>query len=288
MMLSMTGFATRSREFSGGVLSLELRAVNHRYFDLQVRLPEELRSIEPALREAVSAQVVRGKIECRISLTPSVATVPTLTLNRELISQLVAVSGELSALVPSCRPLSTGELLRWPGALVTQSLAPSVLQQLCVAELPALIDDFNATRAREGEKLAALLVERLVGIETLIAHIQPKLPAILAAWQGRLVGRLAEANVSLDDDRIKQEFSLFAQKIDVDEELGRLTAHVSEVRRVLRAGGQAGKRLDFLMQELNREANTLGSKSVSPETTQTSVELKVLIEQMREQIQNLE
>ena len=151
-----------------------------------------------------------------------------------------------------------------------------------------MLADFNATRAREGEKLADILRSRITAIETIVAHVKPKLPAILSAWQAKLSSRLQEALGSVDDDRLKQEFALFAQKIDVDEELSRLVAHLSEVKRILKQGGQAGKRLDFLMQELNREANTLGSKSVSTETTQASVELKVLIEQMREQIQNIE
>lgn len=162
------------------------------------------------------------------------------------------------------------------------------MQQRVLDALPALLADFNATRAREGEKLAQVLLDRLQQIEAIVARVRPHMPEVLAAWREKLGSRLREALGSVDEDRIKQEFALFAQKVDIDEELERLSTHVSEVRRVVERGGIVGKRLDFLMQELNREANTLGSKSVSPATTQASVELKVLIEQMREQIQNLE
>ena len=288
MILSMTGFASTSREFPGGLLAMELRAVNHRYLDVQLRLPEELRVIEPQLREQIAAAVSRGKLECRVTLAQSGSDAPRMELNPLVLDSLLDVVAQLKARLPGAKDLGTGELLRWPGVLNSNSLQPEALQQLCLGQLSALLADFNATRAREGEKLADILRSRITAIETIVAHVKPKLPAILSAWQAKLSSRLQEALGSVDDDRLKQEFALFAQKIDVDEELSRLVAHLSEVKRILKQGGQAGKRLDFLMQELNREANTLGSKSVSTETTQASVELKVLIEQMREQIQNLE
>ncbi|TCP14804.1 uncharacterized protein (TIGR00255 family) [Crenobacter luteus] len=288
MILSMTGFSVATRDLPGAVLNLELRAVNHRYLDLQMRLPEELRPVESQLRELISAKVTRGKVECRIGFNVAESDAPSLELNRALLERVLALGDELAALRPGLAPLSTAELLRWPGVLKSNELAAETLQKGALETLGRLLDDFNASRAREGEKLKAILLDKLDGIEAIVAGVKPRLPQILDAHLAKLSARLAEALGSVDDDRIKQEFALFAQKIDVDEELGRLSTHVSEVRRILKAGGQAGKRLDFLMQELNREANTLGSKSVSPETTQASVELKVLIEQMREQIQNLE
>jgi len=288
MILSMTGFASTTREFPGGLLSIELRAVNHRYLDVQMRLPEELRIIEPQLRELIGGRVTRGKVECRIGLNQTDSDTPQLELNRDTVQRLLAVSAEVRELAPQVRDLGMGELLRWPGVLKSNSLAPEVLHQLCLEGLNAVLGDFRDTRAREGSKLAQVLLDRISGMDHIIAEVKPRLPVILEAYRTRLAARLQEALGNVDDDRIKQEFALFAQKIDVDEELERLTTHLSEVRRILKTGGQVGKRLDFLMQELNREANTLGSKSVSTETTQASVELKVLIEQMREQIQNVE
>lgn len=288
MILSMTGFASTTREFPGGMLSIELRAVNHRYLDVQMRLPEELRIIEPQLREMISGKVSRGKLECRVGLNQLESATPTLELNHEYLQRLLGVAGELRQVATDAKGLTVGELMRWPGVLKSNELAPEVLQQLCLEGLSSVLGDFNASRAREGDKLKNVLLERVQSMEGIVAAIRPKLPQILDAYMAKLSGRLREALDNIDDDRIKQEFALFAQKIDVDEELSRLTTHLTEVRRILKADGQAGKRLDFLMQELNREANTLGSKSVSAETTQASVELKVLIEQMREQIQNVE
>ncbi|MGE8354823.1 MAG: YicC/YloC family endoribonuclease [Microvirgula sp.] len=288
MILSMTGFAAASREFPGGLIALELRAVNHRYLDLQLRLPEELRVIEPQLREQIAARVTRGKIECRIGISQAANTAPRMEIDQDVLTGLLDAVAQLKQRAPGIRDLSTGELLRWPGLLSANDIDAESLQHLVLGAVGQLLDDFNATRAREGEKLKAVLIDRLTQIEDIVTRIRPRLPEILAGWREKLTARLVEAIGSIDDDRLKQEFALFAQKIDVDEELARLSTHVSEVRRILGKGGQVGKRLDFLMQELNREANTLGSKSVSTETTQASVELKVLIEQMREQIQNIE
>lgn len=288
MILSMTGFASVSREFPGGMLSLELRAVNHRYLDVQMRLPEELRIIEPLLREMISGKVSRGKLECRVGLNQLDSDAPTLEINQEYLERLLSVANALQSRALEMKGLSVGELMRWPGVLKTNELAPEVLHKLCLESLAGVLTEFNASRAREGEKLKAVLLERVESMERIVSTIKPKLPQILDAYMAKLSGRLREALDNVDDDRIKQEFALFAQKIDVDEELSRLTTHLSEVRRILRADGQAGKRLDFLMQELNREANTLSSKSIVADTTRCAVELKVLIEQMREQIQNIE
>ena len=288
MILSMTGFAAVSKEFPGGILTVELRAVNHRYFDAQMRLPEELRATEQQLRELIAAKVSRGKIECRVTLNQAENTAAASAINEPALQQLIVLANKIRSQDQSIKPFSVAELLRWPGILRTQEIAPETLQQLTTQTLSKALEDFVASKAREGEKLKQILLSRCTEIERIIHDLQPKLPKILDAYMAKLTARLQEAVSHVNEERFQQEFALFAQKIDIDEELGRLNTHLSEVRRILERGGQAGKRLDFLMQELNREANTLGSKSVSAETTQASVELKVLIEQMREQIQNIE
>ena len=288
MILSMTGFAAVSQEFPGGILAVELRAVNHRYFDAQMRLPEELRVAEQQLRELIAAKVSRGKIECRVTLNQAENTATSSAINEPALQQLLALANNIRNQDQTVQPFSVAELLRWPGILRTQEVAPETLQQLTAQALSKALTDFVASKAREGEKLKQILLNRCTEIERIIQDLQPKLPKILDTYMAKLTVRLQEAVSHVNEERFQQEFALFAQKIDIDEELGRLNTHLIEVRRILERGGQAGKRLDFLMQELNREANTLGSKSVSAETTQASVELKVLIEQMREQIQNIE
>lgn len=286
---SMTGFASISQDIQGITLCLELRAVNHRYLDLQLRLPEELRLIEPQLREAIVTAVSRGKVECRALITHSNAvTHRPLEVDYDLLRHLLSVSEQINTLASSATALSVSELLRWPGILKQAPQASSVLSETCLALIHPLIYEFNLARAREGERLKTVLLERLEACAAITAAVRPKLPTILNAYMNKLATRLSEALGNVDDDRLKQEFALFAQKMDIDEELSRLTTHLSEVTRILNKGGQVGKRIDFLMQELNREANTLGSKSMSPETTQAAVELKVLVEQMREQVQNIE
>lgn len=289
MILSMTGFASVSCDLPQGTLALDIRAVNHRYLDVQFRMPEEFRSLEPKLRELIANHVNRGKVECRISLQTNPAQQGELQINQTLLSQLVEAAKIVQTHSPQARGFSVGELLRWPGVLESQGQDNDSLSRQCLEALQRALEEFTASRGREGEKLKQVLIDRLDRIHSLLEEIKPKLPAILQGWQQRLNTRLKEAlDGQVEDDRLKQEFALFAQKIDIDEELERLHTHLTEVRRALNKGGLVGKRLDFLMQELNREANTLGSKSVSTETTQTAVELKVLIEQMREQVQNIE
>ena len=288
MILSMTGFAAISQEFPGGILTIELRAVNHRYFDAQMRLPEELRVAEQQLREQIAARVSRGKIECRVNLNQADNTNTAPAINESALQQLLALANDIRTLDQTVQPFSAAELLRWPGILRAQETPPELLQKIALQALTKALDDFVASKAREGEKLKQILLARCTEIERIVQDVQPKLPKILDAHMAKLTARLQEAIEHINEDRFQQEFALFAQKIDIDEELNRLSTHLIEVRRILERGGQAGKRLDFLMQELNREANTLGSKSVSSETTQASIELKVLIEQMREQIQNIE
>jgi uncharacterized protein (TIGR00255 family) len=288
MIYSMTGFASTTRELSTAALNVELRSVNHRYLDLQFRLPEELRALEPGLRELIVARVQRGKIECRIGVNPLTDAQKSLDLNSDVLKQLRALSEKLRLAWPSVPGLTAAEILRWPGMLGSEMLPLDETRAVCHEALQSVLEEFTASRAREGEKLKALLLEHVASMEQRVAAVAPRMPQVIAAFQEKLTTRLREAMATGDDERIRQEITLFANRIDVDEELSRLVTHFSEIRRVLEAGGAVGKRLDFLMQELNREANTLGSKSVDVEVTRVALDLKLLIEQMREQIQNIE
>jgi len=287
MIYSMTGYAVAARELDSAVLNLELRSVNHRYLDIQFRMPDELRVIEPALREALAAKLNRGKIECRISYTPTPGQ-KGVDLDQELLRQLVTLEKRVRAMLPDAQGLTASDVLRWPGMLGTDTLDVEGMRVVCRELLDSVLEEFTTTRAREGEKLKTMLLERAAAVETLVAEVAPRMPQVIAGFQEKLATRLKEALANADEDRIRQEVALFANKIDVDEELTRLTTHMGELRRILEKGGAAGKRLDFLMQELNREANTLGSKAADIVVTQVSMELKLLIEQMREQIQNIE
>ncbi|WP_293934513.1 YicC/YloC family endoribonuclease [Iodobacter sp.] len=288
MILSMTGFSSIQRELPGGTLSIELRSVNHRFLDLTLRTPEELRPLEGGMRERVAAKLARGKVECRVNWNARVGAEAALQLNTELLQQLLAAAAVAKKIAPQASELQLGELLRWPGVLSAQVAAPESLGAACLEVLDEALFDFSASRGREGEKLKAHLLERIAGMQTIVDEITPLIPQLAAAYEARMKARFLDVLGTNDDERVRQEIVIFAQKIDIDEELSRLNAHFSEIRRILEKGGSVGKRLDFLMQELNREANTLGSKSVSAETSRASIELKVLIEQMREQIQNIE
>jgi uncharacterized protein (TIGR00255 family) len=288
MIYSMTGFASLERQLANGVLVVELRSVNHRYLELHMKLDENLRSFEPVVRELISAKLGRGKVECRMSLVQRGATDKALSLDEELLTNLSEVATQIQKHFPNSQALSVAEILHWPGVVQNQQGDNAQLVEEIKSALKQILEDMTASRAREGAKMKALILERLVDAEQIVATVKPLLPMQVKAYQEKLTAKLQEALKSVDEDRVRQELVLFAQKIDVDEELTRLTAHVSEVKRILDADQAAGKRLDFLMQELNREANTLGSKSVSTEVSQASMSLKVLIEQMREQIQNIE
>ena len=292
MILSMTGYATASAELDSGSLTLELRAVNHRYLDIQLRMPDELRGFESALREAISAQLQRGKVECRINYAARGAQ-SGAALNRGLLQQLAAWNKEVRETLPDANSLSVADVLRWNGLLETASVSADELRAALLELLQGVLQEFSASRAREGGKLKDFLLQRVEKIEALRTAVMPHVPAAIAAYEQKLAVRLREAmqnaaTQDMWDERIRQEITLFASKIDVDEELSRLASHLAEMRRILTQGGAVGKRLDFLMQELNREANTLGSKSVDAEVSRSAMEMKILIEQMREQIQNLE
>jgi uncharacterized protein (TIGR00255 family) len=287
MILSMTGYANTSAEFAAGSLSLELRAVNHRYLDIQLRMPEELRCFEGGLREMISAQLQRGKVECRINYAAR-DVLGSTTLNLNLLKQLAAWNTEVQASMPNAAALSVADVLNWRGMLETPTASADEMRTTLTGLMKTALVEFSASRAREGEKLKDFLIVRLEKIEALRLDVMPHVPAAIAAYETRLINRLRDAMQNAEDERIRQEITLFASKIDVDEELSRLSSHLTEMHRILKQGGAVGKRLDFLMQELNREANTLGSKSVDAEVSRTAMEMKILIEQMREQIQNLE
>ncbi len=285
---SMTGFASGTRELDTGSLTLELRSVNSRYLDVLFRVPDEFRALEPALREAIAAQLARGKVECRIGFAARMSEDNPAKLNLALVRQLTQWNGEIKAAMPEARSLSVADILRWNGVLESAALPADALHAAVQELMQQVMSEFAAARAREGGKLKEFLLQRVGQIDGLCADVAPRIPAAIAAHEAKLVARLREAMQGSEDDRVRQEITLFASKVDVDEELSRLKTHLAEMRRALDKGGAIGKRLDFLMQELHREANTLGSKSVDAEVSRASMEMKILIEQMREQIQNIE
>ena len=288
MIFSMTGYAAQEKSLDNATLILELRAVNSRYLDLHFKLDDNLRSLEPLMRERIGEQLSRGKIECKLNLMARTSAPQAAQIDPAMLQQLAAMQATAKKHFPQSRELSVADILRWPGVLISEAGGESQLAEEVKALLQEGLQALNASRAREGEKLKALILERLAQIERLVETVKPLLPALTQEYQAKLEAKLNDSLKNLDPERLAQELVLFAQRIDVDEELSRLTAHISEVKRILNSDAPAGKRLDFLMQELNREANTLGSKSVAVETTKVSMELKVLIEQMREQIQNIE
>ncbi|MDR2711417.1 MAG: YicC family protein [Burkholderiales bacterium] len=284
----MTGFAVAVANIGADTLNVELRAVNHRYLDVTVKTPDELRMLEPVFRERLAVRMKRGKVDCRVTCARNPEAAPGLRVDTALVAALLAAAEEIRAQALTAAPLATIDILRWPGALVAPDTANETLTVAALAVFDAAWNDFAATRAREGSKLADVLQRCCDAMEAQVGRVMPRIPAIHAAYQAKLTNRLQEAGLDPDQDRLKQELALFATRIEISEEVTRLVTHVGEVRRVLNAGGAVGKRLDFLVQELLREANTLGAKSVDAELSQVALELKVLIEQMREQIQNLE
>jgi uncharacterized protein (TIGR00255 family) len=288
MILSMTGYASQEYNTSSGVLLLELRSVNHRYLELQLKLDDNLRVFEAAVREQIQAKLGRGKVDCRLSLVRNIATDSMPQLNHTVLQQIAENAKTAAQYFPHTQPVNMLEILQMPGVMLNVALDSDALEQDLKTTLNNVLQDLIAAKAREGEKLKTIILARLQEIEHLVAKVKPMMPALIKQYQEKLTAKLNEANNSNDDERVRQEMVLFAQRIDVDEELVRLSSHIEEVKRILNATAAAGKRLDFLMQEMNREANTLGSKSVAIETSQISMELKVLIEQMREQIQNIE
>ena len=289
MTRSMTAFARQEAEHPWGSLTWEIRSVNHRYLEPHLRMPESLRELEGSLREQLRKKLSRGKVECTLRFHPE-AQAQQLTVNSEFAKELIAAADEVAALSLSgnTQPMNPLDVLRWPGVLQDAQIDMDQVKAEALKLFGRALDDLIAGREREGVELNALIEQRLVSISEIVVEVRSKLPQILQAQRDNLRSRLEELKEDLDEGRLEQEMVMLAQKADVDEEMDRLNTHVLEVRRVLKQKGPIGRRLDFLMQELNREANTLSSKSIVADTTQCAVELKVLIEQMREQIQNIE
>jgi uncharacterized protein (TIGR00255 family) len=287
MIHSMTAFARAEQASANGTLSWELRSVNHRYLEPHLRLPESFRDLEGAVREALRNGLSRGKVECTLRFSDDNAG-KALQVDLERAAQLVAAAESVAGLIKQPAALNPLEVLGWPGVLVADAADPQALNQSALSLFSQALNELKQSRGREGAELAKLLNERLDSILEQVVALRELVPQMLAGQRQKILDRCAEMQAELDPQRLEQELVILAQKSDVAEELDRLSTHVSEVRRVLKTGGQAGRRLDFLMQELNREANTLGSKAFDTRSTQAAVNLKVLIEQMREQVQNIE
>lgn len=288
MTASMTGFAARTFSLGAANVAVDLRSVNQRFLETHFRLAEEFRALEPRIRELIGQRLSRGKVECRISLTALPAASEDNGLNPMILERLQQWQDELRQRFPAAPVLDVGEILRWPGLLQGSSLPIESLNQRALETVQQALDDLVEARRREGETLRQHILARLDAAEQQIDSLKPLLPTLVASQREKLAARLREALGETGHERLAQEVALFAQKVDIDEEISRLHSHIGEVRRILGQSGAVGKRLDFLMQELHREANTLGSKSVTLETSRVSLELKVLIEQMREQVQNIE
>jgi uncharacterized protein (TIGR00255 family) len=288
MTLSMTAFSRQQQEQEWGSLTWEIRSVNHRYLETSVRLPESLRALENGVREAVRKRLTRGKVECALRFQSEAKVSSDLHLNTKLIQQLVQANIEIEQITGTSVSLNNMEVLRWPGVIEEQDFDKTSIEKQALSLFSAALDDLVTTREREGAELQGFIQQRIDSVREIVVSIRNKIPEILAKQKQNILDRLADLQAELEPTRLEQEVSLLTQKADVEEELDRLDSHLNEVERVLGAKGQKGRRLDFLMQELNREANTLSSKSIVVETTLNAVELKVLIEQMREQIQNVE
>lgn len=287
MIASMTGFAAVTRPMSRGTLTFDIKSVNSRFLDLVFRFPEELRELEMPLRELLSKQLGRGKVECRAGWAIDTGDT-TETLDQDRMQTLHRLAQEVQSVFSDSRGLSTADVLRWPGVVRTVALDWASLVPEYQAMAGEAVAGLKEARQREGARLAELIRDRTAAMRTLVARAEPLIPAAQQAFAEKARTKLQEVMGSAEDERIRQELILYAVRTDVAEELGRLKVHLDEVDRVVATAGQAGKRLDFLMQELNREANTLGSKSVSSEVSAIAMELKLLIEQIREQVQNIE
>lgn len=288
MAKSMTAFARQELVKDWGTMTLELRSVNSRYLDVSMRMPEEFRNLEHKIREQLSAKLARGKVDVGLKFNRAETVAGEIEINKELVEQISHASREIDHILYNADSVSSLDILRWPGVIKTAELDSEELHKALFELLDITLNDMLEGREREGEKLVKLIQDRCQSISDVIAQVKKRLPEIMQIWREKLLTRIKEASVEVDENRLEQELVMLAQKTDVDEELDRLTTHVSEVERVLKDKKPIGRRLDFLMQELNREANTLGSKSIDTETTKASVDLKVFIEQMREQIQNIE
>jgi uncharacterized protein (TIGR00255 family) len=287
MPRSMTAFAKNTTDFPWGSITCELRSVNHRFLETGFRLPETLRQVEMSLREIARKKLSRGKVDCSIQLAFN-STDANVSADLTLAKQYIELAQQLAVQIDNPAAISPLDIMRWPGVLKEQDVESEHLQTAAIETFKVTVSQLLEGRQREGDKLADMIEQRLAGIQEQTTIVRENLPDILAHQRTRLEEKMADMKSQLDESRLEQEMVIIANRTDVDEELDRLDVHIAEIRRVLQSSDSIGRRLDFLMQELNREANTLGSKSIAGVTTQASVELKVLIEQMREQIQNLE
>lgn len=288
MIKSMTAFARSENQYEWGSLVWEMRSLNHRYLEVSVRLPEELRALENTVRETIGKALNRGKVECGLRFQRHPGTLNEMKMNREHANRFVQLYREANEILGDSTPLRALDLLRWPGVVEEADADMTPVREAAVALLSEALAQLVENREREGASLKSVILSRCESMSSIVGEVAVKLPEIRSNLQERLKTRLADVDVSVDPARLEQELVIQLQKMDVDEEIERLRTHITEVRDVLERDEPVGRRLDFLMQELNREANTLGSKSVAMDTTGASVELKVLIEQMREQVQNIE
>lgn len=288
MIRSMTAFARVEKNTEKGLLSWEIRSVNHRFSEVSLRIPEDLRPLEPKIREIISSRIKRGKIDANLRFQAVASGEENFEIDKDLAAKLAHATREIDQLLYNAAPVNALEVMRWPGVIKAPEQDLTQVGSDTLTLLDEALSELIETRTREGEKLKAIIEARCTAMEDQVKTVSQRLPEILQAMRSRLEERLSEIKGELDPSRVEQEIVILANKADVDEELDRLTTHVGEIRRVLGQDEPVGRRLDFLMQELNREANTLGSKSVHTDLTNASVELKVLIEQMREQVQNIE
>lgn len=288
MIASMTGFARRETSGPWGVLVCELRSVNHRFLEAGFRLPEELRSLEPELRQLFVRELKRGKVDCSLNYRAAQGAERALQLDDGALGRLLDRVREVAAELPKHHTIDVIEVLRWPGIIKDADVGTEELLAAARRLVSDALKDLAAARAREGTRLRELIEQRCNSLAGFVDQVRARLPEVHARTRARLDERLAELKSNVDQDRLEQELALLLQRLDVHEEMDRLTAHISEIRRIIAANEPAGRRLDFLMQELNREANTLSSKSQDLETTRCAVDMKVVIEQMREQVQNVE
>lgn len=287
MIHSMTAFSRHEVKGDWGNAVWEIRSVNQRFLETYFRLPEQFRGIEPVLRERFRKQLNRGKVECNLRFNAKASDKNNLTLNKTLAEQLIQHAGWINDQTLNSQ-VNPFEVMRWPGVMETEESDMSAIQTEILAGFDIALKDFINARASEGENLTAMIEQRLDAITLEAEKVQTQMPAIIEWQRNRIIEKFTDAKIDLDSGRVEQELVLLAQKMDVAEELDRLNSHVSETKKILKKGGAQGRRLDFMMQEFNREANTLGSKSINTDVTASAVELKVLIEQMREQIANIE
>ncbi len=288
MIYSMTAFSRLQSQGEWGTLVCEIRSINHRYLEIGLHLPDMLRGLEMAVRDKIRKSVRRGKIDCAIRFQPALGNDDSVSVNTSLVKSLVKASQEIAGLINNPGPIASNDILRFPGVLESKEIEAAIIEKHLFSLLENTLADLLAARGREGEELKQLFLQRMDLLQKELTKVKKRLPQVLQEQRERLLKRLADAKVELDPGRLEQEMVMFAQRIDVAEEIDRTETHILEVKRILTEGGLIGRRLDFLLQELNREANTLGSKSVDSGITHAAVEMKVLIEQVREQVQNIE